>query len=169
MATYTLPAATTSTLGGVIVDGVTITVDGTGKISAASSGSFNSATLTGTTTIQHAAEIVTTYTGATGTVVHDYLTGSSVYLHTNVASNFTVNFTNMPTVANRSYTFTLIVQQGGVPYLPNAVSINSVSQVFYWNGITQPTPTALKQEFFTFSLLYTGSNWLVTGALNSYG
>lgn len=34
---YTLPAATTSTLGGVMVDGTTIKIDGTGKISAVTS------------------------------------------------------------------------------------------------------------------------------------
>lgn len=169
MTTYTLPAATTSTLGGVIVDGTTITVDGNGVISAASSGSFNNAILTGTTTIQHPSEIVTLISGATGTVTHDFVTGSNIFYHTNVASNFTVNFTNYPANSNTSYTSTLIIRQGGVPYIPNAISINNVSQNMYWNGTVDPTGFANKIDSFTFNMLYTNSTWIITGSWVSYG
>jgi hypothetical protein len=169
MTTYTLPAATTSTLGGVIVDGTTITVNGSGVISAASAGSFNNATLTGTTTIQHPAEVVTLLSGATGAVSHDFSTGSNVFYHTNVASNFTANFTNYPVNANTSYTTTLLIQQGSTPYIPNAVEINNASQNIYWVGTVDPTGSATKLDAFTFNLFYTGSAWIVTGSWVSYG
>jgi hypothetical protein len=168
--TYTLPAATTSSLGGVIVDGVTITVSGTGVISAASSGAFNSATLTGTTTIQHASEIITPLTGATGTVVHDFGSGGGVFYHTNIVSSFTANFTNMPLVINRSISITLILIQGANPYIPYAVSINGVSQNLYWNGGTQPSGYAGKKDFVTFNMVYTAaSTWVIAAGLASYG
>lgn len=168
--TYTLPAATTSSLGGVIVDGVTITVSGTGVISAASSGAFNSATLTGTTTIQHASEIVTPLSGATGTVVHDFSSGGGVFYHTNILSNFTANFTNVPLVINRSITLTLILIQGSTPYIPYAVSINGVSQNLYWNGAIQPTGYAGKKDFVTFNMVYTATGtWVIAAGLASYG
>jgi hypothetical protein len=168
-ATYTLPIATTSTLGGVIVDGTTITISQSGVISAASSGSFNNASLTGTTTIQHPAEIITTLSGATGTVAHDFITGSNVFYHTGVISNFTANFTNYPTNNNTSYTTTLIIQQGSTPYIPYAVSINNVSQNLYWTGTVNPTGNANKIDSFTFNLLYTNNAWIVTGSWVSYG
>jgi hypothetical protein len=175
MATYSLPIATTTVLGGVKVDGTTITINSTtGVISAASAGSYASATLTGTTTIQHATEIVTTLTGATGTVVHDYSTGGSIWYHTNIASNFTANFTNLPTTNNRSITTTLVLIQGSTPYIPYAVSIEGVSQNLYWVGTAigagiQPTGYALKKDFVTFTLLRVNNTWTITAALNSYG
>lgn len=167
--TYILPVATTSTLGGVIVDGTTISVDGNGVISAASSGSFNNAILTGTTTIQHLSETVTTLSGATGTVVHDFTTGSNLFYHTGVISNFTANFTNYPTNNNTSFTTTLIIQQGGTPYIPNAVSINNVSQNIYWNGSVDPTGFANKIDSFAFNMVYTNGSWIVSGSWVSYG
>jgi hypothetical protein len=169
MTTYTLPVATTSTLGGVIVDGTTISVDANGVISAASAGSFNNAILTGTTTIQHPSEVITLLSGATGTVVHDFTTGSNLFYHTNVASNFTANFVNYPTNSNTSYTTTLIIRQGGTPYIPNAVSINNVSQNIYWVGTVDPTGFANKIDSFAFNMIYTGGSWIVVGTWVSYG
>jgi hypothetical protein len=169
MATYTLPTATTSVLGGVKVDGTTITINGSGVISSASSGSYISPTLTGTTTIQALSEVVTGITGATGTVVHDYATAGSIFYHTDVASNFTANFTNMPTTNGRSYLITLILIQGNSPYIPNLVSVDGVSQNIYWGDNVQPAGTALKREFFAFTLLRINNAWVITAGVTSFG
>ena len=157
MATYTLPTASTSILGGVKVDGTTITINGSGVISSASSGSYISPTLTGTTTIQALSEVVTGITGATGTVVHDYATAGSIFYHTDVASNFTANFTNMPTT------------NGNSPYIPNLVSVDGVSQNIYWGDNVQPAGTALKREFFAFTLLRINNAWVITAGVTSFG
>jgi hypothetical protein len=169
MATYTLPTASTSILGGVKVDGTTITINGSGVISSASSGSYISPTLTGTTTIQALSEVVTGITGATGTVVHDYATAGSIFYHTDVASNFTANFTNMPTTNGRSYLITLILIQGNSPYIPNLVSVDGVSQNIYWGDNVQPAGTALKREFFAFTLLRINNAWVITAGVTSFG
>ena len=169
MATYTLPTASTSILGGVKVDGTTITINGSGVISSASSGSYISPTLTGTTTIQALSEVVTGITGATGTVVHDYATAGSIFYHTDVASNFTANFTNMPTTNGRSYLITLILIQGNSPYIPNLVSVDGVSQNIYWGNNVQPAGTALKREFFAFTLLRINNAWVITAGVTSFG
>jgi hypothetical protein len=169
MATYSLPIATTSTLGGVIADGTTIVVSNTGVISAASAGSYINATLTGTTTLQHPVEIVSLLSNATGTVDHDYITGGSVWLHSGVVSNFTVNFTNVPTTDNRSITITLIIAQGATPYIPYLVSINGASQTFYWASGFQPVGYAYKKDFVTFTLIRLSGAWTVVASLNSYG
>jgi hypothetical protein len=164
-----LPIASLTSLGGVRPDGSTITIDQNGIISAASTSSFVSPTLTGTTTIQHLTEIVTTKTGSTGTVEHNLDTHSSIFYHTNVADNFTANFTGLPTTDGRSYIITIIIQQGGTAFIPHAVSIDGVSQTIYWSNNTQPSGTANKKEFFTFTLLRTNGTWIVTADLSSYG
>jgi hypothetical protein len=169
MATYTLPTASTSILGGVKVDGTTITINGSGVISSASSGSYISPTLTGTTTIQALSEVITSITGATGTVVHDYSSASSIFYHTDVGSNFTVNFTNMPVTNGRSYLVTLIIIQGNSPYIPNLVSVDGVSQNIYWGNNVQPAGTALKKEFFAFTLLRINNAWVITAGVTSFG
>lgn len=164
-----LPIATANSLGGVKPDGSTITIDQNGIISAASTGSFVSPTLTGTTTVQHLTEIITTKTGATGTVEHNLDTHSSIFYHTNVADNFTVNFTGLPTTDGRSYIITIIIQQGGTAFIPHAVSIDGASQNIYWGNNTQPSGTANKKEFFTFTILRVAGSWVVSADLSSYG
>lgn len=166
---YTLPIATTNSIGGVKVDGTTITVNSQGVISAASSGSFVSPTLTGTTTVQLLSEIITPITGATGTVVHDFSTGSSIFYHSNVVSDFTANFTNVPTTDGRSYVINIVIQQGNTPYIPHAISIDGVSQNIYWFQNYQPPGTALKKEYFTFTLLRINGNWQITANITSFG
>jgi hypothetical protein len=165
---YTLPVASTTTLGGVKVDGNTIVINN-GIISAATAGAFNSPTITGITTIQHLSEVVTPITEATGTVEHNFNTGSSIFYHTNVADNFTANFTNVPTTNDKSYFLTLIVVQGGTAYVPHAVSIEGVSQNLYWTNNDQPEGTANKTEFFTFNLLRRNNAWLITAGVTTYG
>jgi hypothetical protein len=165
---YTLPVASTTTLGGVKVDGDTIVINN-GIISAATAGAFNSPTITGITTIQHLSEVVTPITEATGTVEHNFNTGSSIFYHTNVADNFTANFTNVPTTNDKSYFLTLIVVQGGTAYVPHAVSIEGVSQNLYWTNNDQPEGTANKTEFFTFNLLRRNNAWLITAGVTTYG
>jgi hypothetical protein len=168
MTTYTLPTASTTTLGGVKVDGTTITVNN-GVISSASSGSFISPSLTGTTTVQHIAEIVTNITGATGTVVHDFNSASSLFYHTNVANDFTVNFTNVPTTNGRSYIVTLVLIQGNAAYIPHAVSIDGVSQNLFWSTNAQPVGAANKKEFFSFTLIRQTNSWIITASVATFG
>ncbi len=164
-----LPIATTNSLGGVIPDGSTITIDSNGVISAASTGSFVSPVLTGTTTVQHLTEIITPVSGATGTVTHNLDSGSSVFYHSNVAADFTANFTGLPTTDGRSYLITLIIAQGGTAFIPHAVSIDGSSQTIYWSNNTQPTGQANKKEFFTFTLLRTAGSWIVTADASTFG
>lgn len=165
---YTLPVASTTTLGGVKVDGDTIVINN-GIISAATAGAFNSPIITGITTIQHLSEIVTPITEATGTVEHNFNTGSSIFYHTAVQDNFTANFTNVPTINNKSYFVTLIVVQGGTAYVPHAVSIDGVSQNLYWINNDQPEGTDNKTEFFNFNILRRNNTWLITAGVTTYG
>ena len=166
---YTLPTASTSTLGGVKVDGTTITVSG-GVISAASQGgTYNNITLGGTTTVQEIQEVIQTKTGATGVVTHDYSTGS-IFYHTGVVSSFTVNATNVPTTSNRTTTITLIIQQGSSNYIPSGFQINGANYSISWSGGITPNGVANKINYVTFFILnVNGSFVAVNGQLSSYG
>lgn len=112
-------------------------------------------------------EIVNDISGATGTVVHDFTIGS-LFLHSSIASNFTANFINVPTVNNRSISIALVLDQGATPYIPNAVEINSSSESIKWSGGSPPSGTANYTDIVNFTLIRSGSSWTVLGSLSTY-
>jgi len=115
-------------------------------------------------------ENISTLTGSTGVVPHDF-NKNLVWLHSNIAANFTANFTNVPasTTQSQAINFTLILLQGLTGYLPNAVQIDGVSQTINWQDNQTPTPSANKKEIVSFSLIRNGVTWIVLGSLSSYG
>ena len=144
-------------------------VSATGTLTGTLGTAFTNANLSGYTTQAQTAEVVsTTITGATSIVTHDTSTGTTFY-HTSIASNFTANFTNVPTTNNRTISVALILVQGSTPYYPNAVQINGTPQTIKWANALAPTPTASRVELVTFSLIYMSSTWTVIGQLGTYG
>jgi hypothetical protein len=151
------------------VSGVTATHVGLGNVTNESKATmFTSPTFTGTSTLQQITEVLTTITSATGTVTHDYSTGS-IFFHSSITANFTANFTNVPTTNNRTVVCTLILSQSATAYIPTAVQIAGVSQTIKWLGTTQPTGNANKVDIVSFTLIRTGSAWNVLGSLSAYG
>ena len=91
---------------------------------------------------------------------------SSSYVHMidgNVQSNFTVNVTNLNLDVSNVSVITLFVQQGANAYIPNALQISGVSQTIKWQGNLAPTPTSNGVDVFSFSILNSGSGYLVLG------
>ena len=132
-------------------------------------GSLTGLTVTGATTFALSSDVLLTKSGATGVVAHDLNTGA-IFYHTSPAANFTANFTNVPTTDNRVLTVTLIISQGATPYMPNAVAIESISQTIKWiAGGVAPTGTANKNDVVSFTLIRTGSTWIVFGQSTFYG
>ena len=127
-------------------------------------------TFTELMTSQQSTEVYAAKTGATGTVVHDFSTGA-IWSHASIASNFTANFTNVPTTVNRTIVLSLILLQGATPYIPNAVQIDGVGQTLNWQGGSAPTGGANKKEIVSFTLIRSeaGPAWTVLGSLTSYG
>jgi hypothetical protein len=125
-------------------------------------------TIGGLTTLQQNSEILNTKTSATGTVTHDFSTGS-IWYHTGISANFTANFTNIPTTDNRTTVVTIILSQGGTAYIPNAVQINSSSATINWLGSEEPEGTAGGKDIVSFTLIRVSSNWVVLGSLSPYG
>ena len=122
---------------------------------------------TGLTTLQQITEKLNPLTGATGTVTHDCSTGA-IFYHSGIAANFTANLTNIPTTDNRTIAVSLILNQGGTGYYPNALQIDSVSQTIRWIGNSTPTPSINAIDVVTFSLIRTGATWYVLGQLAAF-
>ena len=132
-------------------------------------GTLTTLTVTGSSSFGVTSDILLTKTGATSTVAHDLTTGA-VFYHTSPAANFTVNFTSVPTTDSRVLMVTLIISQGATPYLPVAVQIDSVAQTIKWVSSSSPTATPNKIDIISFTLLRTGSSWIVLGQASvNYG
>lgn len=155
----------TGPVGATGATGVQGPAGATGVVGA--TGSLGSTGATGTTPSLQT-ETLNVLTGSTGTVVHNYNTGG-LWIHTSIAANFTVNFTNVPTTDSRTNNFTLILYQGATPYYPSAVQIDGAAQTILWLDNVTPTPAANKTELASFSLIRSSSTWRVIGSYSSFG
>jgi len=123
----------------------------------------------GTISVQQIQETLNTIASpGSGTVVADWSTGDIWYV-TSLTANFTINLTNLPTTANKSYSVVFTLVQGATPYYISALQIAGVAQTIKWPGASAPTATASRVETQTFTLMYTGSAWTVLGQLTSFG
>ena len=165
----TLLTASIEDLGGVIVDGTSVVIDGDGVISAVVSSSFVDSNFIGITTTQLSANILNSKSGAFGTVVHDILSSGTVFYHTSVASNFVANFTSVPTTDNRSTSISLVISQNNPAYICNGVQINGSAQTINWENSIEPTGNIGNTDLITFTLIRTNNTWLVTGSLSTHG
>jgi len=109
-----LPFASTTVLGGVKVDGTTITINSsTGVITGTSSADFSNINITGgtiaTTKLQSYREAVTTATVSTGTYNLDLSLSNIFDITLNASCTFT--FTNPP-ASGTAITATVILRQG---------------------------------------------------------
>ena len=124
--------------------------------------------ISGLTSLTYTSEKLNTKTSATGTVTHNLSTGS-VFYHSSISSNFTANFTNVPTTNDRAIGVTLVLAQGVTPYMSTALQIDGSAQTIKWVNNTTPTGTASKVDIVGFSLIRTGSAWTVLGQYSTYG
>jgi hypothetical protein len=127
-----------------------------------------SASSSGITTLQQTTEVLNTKSSATGTVVHDFLEGA-IWYHSTPVTNFTANFTNIPTTNNRTISAVLIIDQGVTAYLPTAVQLNGAAQTINWSGATAPTGNASQIDTVSFTFIRISDSWTVIGSLTSYG
>ena len=125
------------------------------------------ASFSGLTVLQEVTEVINTTPGATAsTVVYDFSTGSNWY-HSSTNTNYTANFTNVPTNSNRVITVTIVIEQGSTAYVPTAVKINSGgNENIRWSGSN--TGNANKTDIIGFTFMRIGSSWIVLGQINTF-
>ena len=159
--------ASTGSLGNVNVSSTKLTFNpSTGNVGIGTVGG-GSLTVSGPTNLEEVIETLNTKTSATGTVVHDFTTGA-IWYHSSISANFTVNLTNVPTTNDKVVTITLILSQGVTGYYPNALQIDGVSQTIKWTNNSLPTPSVSRIDVASFSLIRTGSAWVVLGQFSNY-
>jgi len=107
-----------------------------------------------------------TKSSATGTVTHDCSAGH-IFFHTLASSNWTANFTNLNLASGYATTVTLVIEQGGTGYYPNAVQIGGNGVGILWQGNATPTPSTNRIDVVTFSILYDGL-YTVLGQLTGF-
>jgi hypothetical protein len=139
-----------------------------GNTSFTASNSFiSNPTLAGTTYSQQFVEVLNTKTFATGNVTHDFGTGA-IFYHSNINTNFTANFTNIPVVENRTISLALVLNQHATSYIANAIQIDGANQTIKWvNGIV-PSGSASNVNVQNFTLVRANSSWLVLGSLSAF-
>lgn len=108
---------------------------------------------------------ITTITNAAGLVTHNIALGET-FFHSGMTSNFTANFTNLPTTNNREYNIRLILSQGGTGFYASAVQIAGVVQTLRWSSA--PSATANRTEIQTIRIIRANNAWLVLATLTSF-
>jgi len=105
---------------------------------------------------------------ATGVVEHDCSNGH-VFKHTNLGANFTANFTNLGLDNGETTSITLILEQGGTPYIANNVQIGGASVTIKWSANTVPTGNANAVDVQSFSIYNVGDSYTILGQLSTFG
>jgi len=149
----------------VIADGT----QGVGKILTSDANGVASWTssLTGLSLLGNSEVISTAVIATASVVVYDYSL-SSLWYHATASTNFTANFTNLPTTNNRVLTASIVINQGLNGYIPNIVQIEGVTQSVKWPGGTQ-SGTSYNLDIVTFNFIRTGNTWTnVIGQVASF-
>jgi hypothetical protein len=123
---------------------------------------------TGRFDVQEMREDISNVTLSSGTLTVDYSVANVYYSATAPSAAFTINLTNVPTDNDKAISISVIQVQGATGYIPSTFQIDGASQTIKWAGGSAPSPTSTsgKLDIFNFSLLRTGSAWIVLGSAN---
>lgn len=124
--------------------------------------------VTGTLSLKGIREEVVDSTHSSNVYTCNYASGAVFYSTSSPSSNFTVNFTNVPTDNGKAVTVSLVVTQGATGYVPGTLQIAGVGQTIKWVGGSAPTPTsgAGKIDIFNFTLIRRSGAWTVLANAN---
>jgi hypothetical protein len=151
-----------------VVNGSPKAVFGGDTVTSGSASILSDLTISGLSNIRTTSEVMFV-TASTPATVSFALNSQSVFYISGPTADVTSNFTGVPTTSNRVLTPTIIVSQSATPRIVSAVQIDSSPQTIRWSNNVTPTGTANKYEVFGFSLIRSGSTWIVLGQLSSYG
>ena len=109
-----------------------------------------------------------TYNSVTGVTAFDCTNNYIFYV--NPTGNFTANLQNFLLDTNNVTSVTMVINQGGTPYMSiNNVLINGSNVAINWQGGTAPTGTASKKDVLTLSIMNINGANTVLGQLVSFG
>ena len=100
-------------------------------------------------------------------MTYDFSTGS-IWYHSSATTNFTANFTNLPTDNNRAITVSILINQGATAYIPTALQIGGVSKTIKWAG-GSAVGSSNQVDVVGFTFIRSGSDWAqVLGQINTF-
>jgi hypothetical protein len=163
---------TTTTVGNLTLTNVTLssgtsnmTLGNTAVTIGSATTSVGNLALTNVTitTIQEPANV--TATAANATINMELLNSAILYLTSNAAGNFTVNFRGTSTTSlnnvmsnNTSIACTVLATQGNTAYYNSVVQVDGNSVTPKWQGGTAPTSgNASSIDSYTYVIIKTGS------------
>ncbi|NBX75118.1 MAG: hypothetical protein EBQ92_01000 [Proteobacteria bacterium] len=163
---------TTTTVGNLTLTNVTLssgtsnmTLGNTAVTIGSATTSVGNLALTNVTitTIQEPSNV--TATAANATINMDLLNNSVLYLTSNAAGNFTINFRGSSTTSlntmmsnNTSVSCTVLTTQGATAYYNSALQVDGSSVTPRWQGGTAPTSgNASGIDSYTYVIIKTGS------------
>lgn len=163
---------TTTTVGNLTLTNVTLssgtsnmTLGNTAVTIGSATSSIGNLALTNVTitTIQEPSNV--TATAANATINMDLLNNSVLYLTSNAAGNFTINFRGSSTTSlntmmsnNTSVSCTVLTTQGATAYYNSALQVDGSSVTPRWQGGTAPTSgNASGIDSYTYVIIKTGS------------
>ena len=155
---------TTTNFGSATLAGLSV-----GALTASGAVSFTGgSSFTGTTDVQEIRENLTAVTLTSNVGTFDWTAGNIFYIATAPTANFTVNLTNVPTDNDKVMTVNIFTTQGSTGRIPGTLNINGSAATIKWPTGIAPTPTssAGKIDVFNFTLIRTGSAWIVLGGSN---
>ena len=144
-------------------DGITVT----GNLSV--QGDLN---FTGSIAIRGLQEPIVQKSGSINVVNYSFDSGA-IFYETAPDSDWTANFTDIPTTLRRATVMTIITEQGAdSAFLPLNVQIEGVAQTIRWEGSSAPVPSTNATDQTSFTLLRVDSSgtdvWKVLGQNVSY-
>jgi hypothetical protein len=100
-------------------------------------------------------------------MTYDFSTGS-IWYHSSATTNFTANFTNLPTDNNRAITVSILINQGATAYIPTALQIGGVPKTIKWAG-GSAVGSSNQVDVVGFTFIRSGSDWAqVLGQINTF-
>ena len=130
----------------------------------------NTVFLNGTTNFKQTVEVSVSDTISASPYSINFTEGAVKYLST-LSTDFQVNFTNIPTIANTTITYTLILNQGATPYMITGLTINAGSlETIKWANATAPEGNASQVDIVGLMFIYDGSGVLsqVLGQIGTF-
>lgn len=113
-------------------------------------------------------ETITSINATASSITYNFSDGN-IWYHATASTNFTANFTNLPTIDNKAITATIIISQGATGYSPTVVQISGVTQSIKWTGGTYSVSTN-KVDIVGLTFIRSGATWSqVLGQINSFG
>jgi hypothetical protein len=124
----------------------------------------NNVSVTGQLYVQELIEEVVIQTVSASVVTGNYNSGNIFYL-SSASQNFVFDLTNAPTTNGKTFTVSLIVNQGSIGYLPSEIRVDGVNQTVRFTDGEVPVATSGigKIDIFNYTFLRINNEWTVLG------